>query len=87
MRAGQPQHRQHVGERAAGAAPVLGDGDQRQPHLLDLLPEIGRPHALLDAVHDVLAAALGEEAVGGIEQHVARIMIHQIGPRSKFTSS
>jgi hypothetical protein len=35
----QPQHRQHVGQRAARAALVLGHGDQRQAHLLDRLPE------------------------------------------------
>ena len=80
VRAGHAQQRQHVGQRAADAALVLGHRDQRQAHLLDLLPEIGRPHALLDAVHDVLAAAPGEEAVGGLEQHGAGVMVHGVCP-------
>ena len=65
-------------KRAADAALVLGHGDQRQAHLLDLLPEIGGPGALLDAVHHVAAAALGEEAVGGLEQHVAGVAVHRL---------
>ncbi len=50
VRAGEPQQRQHVGQRTAHAVPVLGHGDQRQAHLLDLLPEIGGPPALLHLV-------------------------------------
>ena len=39
------------------------------------------------AVHHVAAAALGEETVGGLEQHVAGVAVHQMSPRSSFTSS
>ena len=84
VRTRQPQQRQHVGQRPAGAALVLGDGDHRQAHLLDRLPEIDGPYALLDTVHDVLAAPLGKEAVGGFQQHLARFAVHKnlhpIGP-------
>ena len=87
--AGKTQQCQHVGQGAADAALVLGHRDQRQPHLLDLLPEIGGPHALLDIVHHRPVATLGEEASGGLEQHVARIFIHrrllQRSPRPRAT--
>jgi hypothetical protein len=87
VRAREAQQRQHVGQCAAGAVLVLRDSDQRQPHLLDLLPEIGGPYALLHLVNHSAAAALGEEAIGGLEQHVAGFAVHQKRPRSKFTSS
>src|SRR5258708_1692912 len=51
VRAGEPQQRQHVGKRAAHAAFVLRHRDQRQAHLLDLLPEIGGPGAPLPPPH------------------------------------
>jgi hypothetical protein len=80
MLTGHPQERHQVRERAAHALEFLGHRNQRQAHLLDLLPEIARPHALLDSVHDVLAAALGEEAAGGLEQHVSGFAVHLASP-------
>src|SRR5947207_2179684 len=41
---------------------------------------LSRPDALLTPVHDVAAAAFGEEALGRLEQHLARFAVHEESP-------
>jgi len=83
VRTGKPQQGQHVGQGAAGTALLFRNGDVRQAHLLDRLPEFGRPDALLDVVDDLAATAIREEAVGGLEQHVAGLAVHRPSPQRR----
>ncbi len=73
---GRAQHREAVGQRRSGPAKLLGDPGERQPGLLQGIPQGLGPHALLRLVDGVGLAKILEDPGRGIDDDVVGAVAH-----------